>query len=216
MKAVFHLIHPQQNLLNSIDFLDRVYGQNVKSTANKVTFDDLLGKLKLIIKLIFTAYITICFLFLLSPAIIYIVTGVFYPMLPLFIPGTGPDSFSGIALSSIYHCCAIINSVITYYFFDAIFAFQILHVALLSNIIRNKVQEVNRLVSVPNSSSLEIKIKFRNLLLIHNEMITYAHWTYFFVFYSFVLYFFKNFPSSTIFLDTLMIWERCTSIQLLS
>lgn len=130
-------------------------------------------KLRPCIKLVFFNYSACIASFLLFPALIYIFTGSLVEIVPLNVPGTRMYSSTGYALNSFYHLFVLMSALGEYIYFDASFTFQMLHVFLLSNIIKNKIQEINRLVSVRKSSPALIKLEFRNLFLIHNEMLTY-------------------------------------------
>lgn len=156
-----------------MDFLDHVYSRNAKSAFNRETIENFMSKLRPCIKLVFFNYSACIASFLIFPVLIYMFTGTLVEMLPLIVPGFNLDSPGGFALNSVYHLFLLASALGVYIYFDASFTFQMLHVFLLSDIIRNKIEEINRLVSIRKSDAMLIKIEFRNLFLIHNEMLTY-------------------------------------------
>lgn len=171
VKALFPLI-ARTSINDSIALLKQIYIPNLTTSENGQIFNGFAKTLRACAKLIASNY-TICVVsFYASPAIIYLVTGSVDPIMPIFLPGTSPDSHWGYAISTVYHVFAIFSAGCVYIFFDVIFAVQILHVILMSNILTNKIRAINGMAAeASNSCRLSMLLNFRNVLAIHNEML---------------------------------------------
>lgn len=157
----------------SIDKLKLIYLANLEATDNLAIFDRFTRILRTCVKLISSNYIMCVVSFYTSPGIIYFVTGSADPIMPIFLPGTTPDSVRGYIISTIYHIFAIYCAGCVYIFFDIAFAVQILHVILMTDIMINKLRTINDLaLDTRNNRQLEILANFRNILLLHNDMLS--------------------------------------------
>lgn len=164
----------RDSINQTIDFLKQIYETNLKTLENQRVLVNFTKILRTCVKLIIFNYTFCVSSFYLSPVIIYSVTGSADPIMPLFLPGTSPDSMVGFTISTIYHLFAIFCAGAVYIFFDVLFAVQVLHVILMSNILRNKICAINEMVTAKNPSHPEIIVNFRNVLIIHNEILMWV------------------------------------------
>lgn len=172
VKTLFPFI-ARQSINESIDRLKRIYQPNLQTTENLAIFDRFTRILRTCAKLIASNYMMCVVSFYASPAIIYFVTGSADPIMPLFLPGTSPDSVRGYIISTIYHIYAIFCAGCVYIFFDVAFAVQILHVILMTDLLMNKVRAINDMAADgKRNCSLQVLINFRNVLMLHNEMLS--------------------------------------------
>lgn len=135
-------------------------------------FEKFISKLKLCVKFVFYNF-SVCLLgYFMSPGLIYLLKGSVDFILPAFIPGIDPFSNWGYPITTIYHIYIGFLSVGVYLFSDGLFTVQVLHVSLLSDILRNEIRKIDKLVASSNASATWTRIHFRNLLMLHNEMVT--------------------------------------------
>lgn len=139
---------------------------------NNETIDSFIKILQTCSKVIISNYSICVVSFYASPGIIYLITGSVDTIMPNFLPGTSPDTVWGCTLSTIYHIYAIFCAGSVYIFFDVLFAVQVLHVILLSKILRNKIRAIDDMVDVEHPSHYTIMVNFRNVLVLHNEMLS--------------------------------------------
>lgn len=170
MKATFpHMT--KGNINQTINFLKQIYNSNLKTPENQAIFTEFSKILRFCARLIIFNYSFCVASFYLSPMIIYFVTGSAEPIMPLFLPGTSPESVTDYCINTVYHIFAIFCAGAVYIFFDVLFAVQVLHVILMTNILRNKIRAINDMVSAKNQSRFEIIVNFRNIMIIHNEIL---------------------------------------------
>lgn len=170
MKSLFpHLA--RENVIKSIDFLSEIYVQNLRTIENVDVFDKFIRILQKCVKIVIFNYSSCVISFYLSPLIIYYATGSIDPIMPLFLPGTSPDTHLGYGISTCYHLFAIFYAGCVYIFYDVLFAVQVLHVILMTNLFRHKIRGINRMASIKQPSRLEIVLNFRNAMMLHNEIL---------------------------------------------
>lgn len=170
-KAIFPFV-ARQKIGTSINFLKQIYEANSNTLENQDAINWFIKILQTCSKIIISNYSICVISFYASPAIIYLVTGSADTIMPIFLPGTSPNTVWGCTLSTIYHIYAIFCAGGVYIFFDVLFAVQVLHIILLSKILRNKIRAIDAMVDVEHPSHYEIMVNFRNVLVLHNELLS--------------------------------------------
>lgn len=167
----------RNDILSSIEFLTNMYEQNGRTADNRQIFADFTKLLKLFVKFLIVDYSLCIVAYHVSPVVVHYfgAQSEWKTMLPWFLPGTSPETNSNSWLSYWLNMCyqspAVLMGGIAYAFFDVLLAVLILHTILLTNILRTKVQTIDEKISTAEWRPLEIYLNFRNLILLHDEML---------------------------------------------
>lgn len=172
MKSVFPITH-KVHLRKAIDFLEKIYIANTNSTENRQLFIDFTILLSKIINILKWIAIAAFFTYITSPAVLYLVDDSHLEsILSWVIPGTMPGSanIKHYIINQVFNFFVIFWAVDYYILFAMIFTFLLLHVKLLANIMRNKVYGMDRVLLGKRPSNYEIKMRLKNIILLHNEL----------------------------------------------
>lgn len=131
--------------------------------------------LRLCIKLMIICYSILATGVVLIPPISYYLDPTkLEPIIPVCLPWTSLDTTSEYILNLIYQGLCIIYGLIAYVFFDIIFLFKILHVSLLTNILRKKIGSITEMLT-EKAPDIELKINIRNIIQLHKEVLRFGH-----------------------------------------
>lgn len=159
--------------MKSIQFLRNVYKRNIGTMDNGSVIDDFVKLLRFLIKCLLLECGFCAMSYASSPLLIYICTGELEPIFPWYLPGTKPNSTVDYIQNLPYQSFANYSAAGIFTFFDAMFTFQMVHVTLLSNILRSKIWTINQMVTDKNpSSTMNVRINLRNLILLQKEMLS--------------------------------------------
>lgn len=86
------------------------------------------------------------------------------------IPGIDPKSSGGYIVTMIYEATLMMMAYFGVISSDSYFCMIILNVPLMKHLIEIEVDQLNDLLSDKGASSLAIKIKLRNIILMYTEM----------------------------------------------
>lgn len=183
-KALFPLIR-RGDIRHTIDFLEQIYIANTNSIENRALFENFTKLLFKITKALSVTGIAACIIYMSSPAVLYYFDNShLQPILPCILPGTTPGTanIQHFVCNSIYHVLITLWGIDNYVLFAMLFTILLMHVALMSNIMSNKLNGIHRrLIDNSSTSNLEIKTRFRNLILMHNEL---SSWVIIGIYYS--------------------------------
>lgn len=161
-----------KNAKKSLAFLENVYKANLNSDENWSIFHRFIGLLNFCSKYLIFHYVFWGSFCGFVPFIKYLHTGrkdLFYPF---HLPETSRYSWTGYTINMAIQPIMAFQSVFYYLFHDMLFLILILHVILLVNILRNKIRAIEVIALQKQSSHLEITANFRNILLLHKEILT--------------------------------------------
>lgn len=109
--------------------------------------------------------------FMLFPVILYYFDSTkLAPIAPMCLPWTTLDDY---AINIIFQIVSVFYGFIAHTFFDTIFLFQILHVILLTAILRAKIRRMAAMMG-KGPSDFKLKIILRNIIQLHIENLGYG------------------------------------------
>lgn len=167
-KILFQLVMRRQ-VIDNIKFLSNVYEENVGSSENWPIFDRFIKILSICIKLLIGEYLVCSTLCILFPGVYYLATNLKMLIAPIFLPAMSIDSPDHFAFNIIDQVFRVYLAAFILILFDTIFTLQMLHVILLTNILRHKIRAINEISVVRVPSSLEIMINLKNVVKFHVE-----------------------------------------------
>lgn len=170
MKSVFPLI-ARQRIVKSIRFLTQIYETIENNIENSFSSSRFAKILKVCAELIMLNYGCCILACITCPIIIYLLSGAHELMIPIYMPGMSLDSIEHYALNMIPQPFLSIYSGIIYAYFDLLFVIQMLHVILMTDILRQKVRAISEMAAASRQiSHYEISLNLRNVINLHIEM----------------------------------------------
>lgn len=154
------------------EFLDRLYKQNQDVEDQQSLLVYFTNILKIFIQCIMATFASSTFLFLVAPIAFYLSWGTAEELLPSFIPGVEPFRIFGYLLHYLYHAIVFCVSQLLLLYANGLFTILHLHVILLTSIIRSKIAYFNQINEHEETTELEKKLLFRNILMLHNDTVT--------------------------------------------
>lgn len=152
-----------------------MYEQNLVSQNNWKIFDRFVIILGVFLKLIIFECTVVCLSFIISPIILYALDNSKLELnvpFPFFLPGTSPDSFYDFELNVIYQSLGTLIISIFYAFFEMIFVIQILHVILLTNLLKSKIKTLNNINGESEACRVKVNKDLVKIILLHNELLS--------------------------------------------
>lgn len=113
------------------------------------------------------------------PFIVYFMRGDFILVLPLRLPGIDDSTFEGFCFYWVYQTINIFGSAYGLAIIDFLYAIPILNSLMISEIINDEMDQLNDYLVQSEVDPLVVKVKFRNILLMHKEMAEYVKWDVF-------------------------------------
>lgn len=170
IKTLFPLF-AYNRVYKSVQFLTQIYEENQRTLENQHLFDEFINILSICIKIMMLNFVCLMTTVVCSPLIAYIFfsDAMLEPILPYYIPGTGPNSY--FALNIIHQLYGSFIGLAKYISFDILFAVQCLHIILLTKILRNKIRAINQMLTARKQNHFEIMVNFRNIIELHKEML---------------------------------------------
>lgn len=171
-KALFPVIH-KKSICRAITFLEEIYVANTKSSENKASFDEFTILLTTIIKSLMAAGVAAYCTYITSPAVLYFIdSSHLEPILSWVLPGTTPGSenIRHYIINQTFNVFVTFWSVVYYILFPLLFTFLLVHVALLSSIMSNKLNAIDQMLVDKESPKNDVKKGFKNIILMHMEL----------------------------------------------
>lgn len=171
-KALFPIRH-KKSLGEAIAFLEEIYIVNTNSIENRTTFAEFTTLLVKTMKSLIAAAVCAFCTYMVSPAVLYLIDDSHLePIVPWVLPGTSPGStnMQHYLINQIFNVFVVFWSIDFYLLFAMFFTFLLLHVALLSNVMTNKLHGIDRMLLDKTMSNYAIKMRLQNIILMHNEL----------------------------------------------
>lgn len=98
----------------------------------------------------------------------------------MLLPGTSPGNVRDFTINIVYQMIAFYVGILKYTYFDILFLFQMLHIILLTNIMRSKIGAVSDMASMKQvgSNIFKIDINMRNVVMVHMEILKWVYFTW--------------------------------------
>lgn len=123
-----------------------------------------------ITQLFFLLYFLCMIAFYSAPVIIYLCFNVVEPIISVYVPFIDPTEQTGFIISTGFHVFFIFIATIGFTYIDSLLANLIFHVLMYSGLIGNDLKTLNDMISEGGHNELDLRIRFRNILLMHKEM----------------------------------------------
>lgn len=167
MKHIFP-IYDHQRVGKSTKFLSAIYKQNLHNEENWPVINDFVKLLTTCVQILIADYVFAVLSAFSGPAIIYFLDGERELIIPTCFPGTSLASMADYALNITYQAFVCIACGCIYLYFDMLILVLVLHVSLLTDILRKKMRRV--MAAEKQLTHLEITMSFRNFINMQNEL----------------------------------------------
>lgn len=164
------LLTARRKIINLFDLLDNVYRQNWNGHKNQEILNRFTKMLMRFLRFVFINCAAS-----LAGAIFFTIIWNRYSteyrcFMPAHLPGVPIGTADGFAVNAIWQLGVFAYAGSTYAFFDGLNALLMLHVILLTNILRSKFQTINELAADQRSSQAEIRERIKNVIVLQNEL----------------------------------------------
>lgn len=155
----------------NINYLCNLYERKYKAPENLAIFDSFLKQLTLCLRILGTNYSICAISFIISPVIDYILNGwtVLEPIVPYFWPGMSLDNTVHFGINFVQQAISMCYTGLIYIFYNLVFVFQVLHVILMTNMLKANIRIVSKLAHEPKPSFLKISMYLRTIINEHND-----------------------------------------------
>lgn len=167
MKHLFP-IYDRKRIGKPIEFLSAIYKQNQHDAENQAVLHRFVNYLTFGSKALIGAYIFAVLAAFSGPAIIYLLDGGREMMIPTCIPGTSADSVGGYSVNIVDQTLVCLASGFIFLYFDLLILIMVMHVSLLTDILRQKVRMVSS--REQRLSHQQITANFRNIIGMQKEL----------------------------------------------
>lgn len=168
------VILPQRRQIKMVvSSLERIYKQNEKSASYYVkTLEECSSNVFLVTKILSTLYIMCYIAFAGWPIFSYVLFGQVELGVPIILPMTDIDTRTGFMINVSYHIYILTLATVGFIFADAMYASLVFHVKMMSGLFAKHWDFINERLRTSSATSLEVKLLFRNLANMHQEMTT--------------------------------------------
>lgn len=94
----------------------------------------------------------------------------YFYVAPIYLPGVPIDTASGFVLHMIQHCSSMVHGFTTYAFFDGLNVLLVLHVLLMTNILREKVRIISEMAAEKQPSQQQLFESIKELIFLEREL----------------------------------------------
>lgn len=129
---------------------------------------------EILFKMILILYVLSTFTFLPYPIYMYLFKNEIVTMLPLYMPGVDETTFAGYISLSAYHFVSLFLATLGVCACDFFVAIMIVSTLIFAKIITLEMSHIDDDLEEEDSTSI-VRGRFRNILLMHQEMITYVN-----------------------------------------
>lgn len=155
-------VHRQ--IIDALEFLDQIYAQMpVHSIEQQSIFDKFTKTLRLPLIVLYTIYGT-SLIMVIGGLILWNIFDVEYHyMAPMYLPGVPSDTADGFELNSMWHFSLIFYVGCVYGLFDGLNIVLVMHVLLLTNLVRHEFRQINVVADEAcHLSDAELLRRFKN------------------------------------------------------
>lgn len=157
----------------AVNSLDRIYRQNEKAPTDYAqTLQICSSNVFRITKALCALYISCGIMFSSWPLISYMLFGSIEMAVPIFLPTFHFSTSTRLAVNWTYHICIFSVATFGFIFCDAMYADLVFHVHMMSGLIAKHWHFINEQLKLKTATSLEVKLLFRNVCKMHQEMTT--------------------------------------------
>lgn len=172
IKCMFLLL-ARSKLIESMEFLSRVYEQNQNIKQNWPIFDAFEKLLNKCFDTVMLFYLIAFVGGLYGPFIVsmamYFVYDDRYLVMPLVIPGTSLEIDDHYELNMILQLLIGQFCSLIYVYFDAISVLQMMHVILMANIVCHRIRATEIILLAKQPSHADVKINLRSVIQLQTE-----------------------------------------------
>lgn len=161
-----------KEIVSLVDKIIDVYRQNSHSNVHKryMLMNRFCNHTEMIFKLGSALYSLSVISYFLYPIYIYVLDREYMVLLPLYLPGVNEQSISGYTVLITFHIFLLIFGFVGSCASDFLFTMIIINARVMSNILRDNVNELNEILATKNYEKVTMKMKLKNIFLIHQEM----------------------------------------------
>lgn len=159
-----------------INFIQNLYKIHIKTKSKERLeyFQMFSVNTEILFKMILILYVLSTFTFLPYPIYMYLFKNEIVTMLPLHMPGVDETTFAGYISLSAYHFVSLFLATLGVCACDFFVAIMIVSTLIFAKIITLEMSHIDGDLEEKDSTSI-VRGRFRNILLMHQEMITYVN-----------------------------------------
>lgn len=160
----------------TIHLIQDLYRINAKTESPDLAkyFEKFAVFTEVLFKLIMISFSSCSVTFLLYPFYIYFLKGELMPLMPLYLPGIDETTIIGYIILNCYLFLCAMFSIIGLGALEFLLAIIIISSLIFAKLISRELQQINIDLQEDDSTMLVAKGRFKNILLMHQEMGEYA------------------------------------------
>ena len=170
----YAVLRSRMRLIEMFKTLDKIYRDNQSNDSdetNTMRFCSLMAwRMN---KTMLVLYLLCGLAFISTPGILYLLTNEIEMVLPLYLMGIKVNSVTGFGINTLYHIFMVSVATVGFYYMDGLYANLVLNVLAMTGLIRNQFHEMNKMLLMSHEyPTSQIRMRFRNIILMHKEMLT--------------------------------------------
>lgn len=154
------------------DKIIMIYEVNAKSKSRKRNI--MLQKYSVITEYVFkvgfSLYCLSVLFYFIYPIYVYYEFNEIIPIVPLYLPEVDEQHLKGYIIHLVFHLICMIVTLLASAGSDFVFALIVLNIPIMSSILGDNVDELNRISGDEEPDTLMMKAQLRNILIMHQEM----------------------------------------------
>lgn len=167
------MLYNRRKIAALVKQLESIYISNQNSTKEHMrTMKTYSIYVFRITQLFFLLYFMCMVVFISAPFFIYLLFNVVEPIIPIYIPFVDPTEKIVFIITSGFHVYFIFIATFGFTFVDSLLANLIFYVLMYAGLIEDDLNALNQMISDGEQNGLVLRIRFRNILLMHKEMRT--------------------------------------------
>lgn len=172
LKLYTYCGHVEENRA-SLQILHDIYGattdKSKQSYAIMLRWSNLIFSIAKIFSCVIVATMLVIIVY---PMFVFLISGQFVPMLPMFVPGIDELSKLGFLMLTGIHTIWAVQGAVGMLFSDMFYSVMVLHIWPMVHILENMFQELNvAILKNPNlGDSLQVRLWLRNIIMAHREI----------------------------------------------
>lgn len=153
-----------RKIVDALQFLDQIYAQMPQhDIEQRMIFDKFIKTLRKPLVIMFIIYATIHTIAFVGLMLWNVFSVEYRYVAPIYLPGLPVDTTDGFELNMIWHFCVSLYAAITYSLFDGLNVVLLLHVLLLTNLLRHEFRGIDHVASTArHMSDVEVLRGFKN------------------------------------------------------
>lgn len=157
---------------DSFKFLSKIHQQNQDSLTNQWILLKFITLLEFVANSLIYYYATAGVMATAMPIALSMMTDIKEYIIPIELPGLPLNNAWQYPLNLGYQACFVPNALF-YVYFDFMLVVQVMHVILMTAILNKKLRSINRMIARRHRRNrrIDLELNFRNIILLHNELI---------------------------------------------